>query len=63
MIEVLLLQGDSEIQTYTLVDMNPKCSDDYPDLERSWGLVVSAESEGNKMRHYSWMGFPGGTSG
>ena len=35
MIEVLLLQGDSEIQTYTLVDMNPKCSDDYPDLERS----------------------------
>ena len=35
MIEVLLLQGHSEIQTYILIDMNYKCSDDYPDLARS----------------------------
>ena len=51
MIKVLLLQGYSEIHASTLVDMNCKFSDDYHDLECSLGLLVIAESEGNKMQH------------
>lgn len=37
--------GDYETHLYTLVDMNPKLSDDYRKTERLSGLVVFADAE------------------